>query len=74
MATVNFLLTCCFGSLDPSDDLSNKDSSSHDLLKAQLQLFPLNTKMEAFLHQRVRQAIITYHNIENNNLCVLVFF
>ncbi|KAG5266891.1 hypothetical protein AALO_G00237450 [Alosa alosa] len=34
------------------NDLSNKDSSSHDLLKTELRLLPLSSKMEAFLHQR----------------------
>ncbi|KAL2083303.1 hypothetical protein ACEWY4_021076 [Coilia grayii] len=38
--------------LSLSDDLSGKDSSSHDLLKAELRLLPLNSKMETFLHQR----------------------
>ncbi|XDV50570.1 hypothetical protein PO909_019611, partial [Leuciscus waleckii] len=40
---------CCFTHLD---DLSNKDASSHELLKEELRLLPLSSKISMLTHQK----------------------
>lgn len=46
----DMLLMCCFIHLD---DLSNKDASSHQLLKEELRLLPLSSKMNMIANQKV---------------------
>lgn len=58
----------------PSDNL-NKDSSNHDLLKAELRLLPLSSEMEAFLYQRVSHKTTTWCKSESHTVisCFLQF-
>lgn len=49
------LLTHCFSSC--VDDLSSKDVSSHELLKAELRLLPHTAKMETYTHVRVSSTL-----------------
>ncbi|XP_057197328.1 uncharacterized protein LOC130558744 [Triplophysa rosa] len=49
------LLMCCFIHLD---DLSNKDANSHQLLKEELRLLPLSSKMNMIANQKEGDEIL----------------